>query len=112
MDELTDILYDILYDYDSEEWDEFLPPWQQMRRKGYGFIYLKNPKYPCESDRVYLIRKPTPKERREIVINTVIECNGGTFKIHALAEKLTVSNRTLQNILRQLQKDALIEITP
>lgn len=103
-------LYDILYD--DDEWDEFLFPWQQLRRKGYGFIYIKNPEFPLEDDREYLIRKPTPKERREIVINTVIECNGRTFKIHALAQRLAVSDRTVQTILRQLQKDGLIEIVP
>lgn len=65
-----------------------------------------------DDDREYLIRKPTPKERREIVINTVIECNGRTFKIHALAQRLGVSDRTVQTILRQLQKDGLIEIIP
>lgn len=112
MDELTDILYDILYDYDDEDWEYDLPPWQLMRRKGYGFIYIKNPKYPLESDREYLTRKPTPKERREIVINTVIECNGRTFKIPVLAAKLSVSDRTLQTILRHLEKDGLIQITP
>ncbi len=103
-------LYDILYD--DDEWEDFLFPWQYMRRKGYGFIYIKNPKFPLEDTREYLTRKPTPKERREIVINTVIECNGRTFKIHALAQRLAVSDRTVQSILRQLEKDGLIEITP
>ncbi len=103
-------LYDILYD--DDEWEDFLFPWQYMRRKGYGFIYIKNPKFPLEDSREYITRKPTPKERREIVINTVIECNGRTFKIHALAERLAVSDRTIQTILRQLQNDGLIEITP
>lgn len=112
MDELTDILNDILYDYDDEDWEYDLPPWQLMRRKGYGFIYIRNPKYPMESDREYLTRKPTPKERREIVINTVIECNGRTFKVPVLAAKLGVSDRTLQTILRQLEKDGFIQITP
>lgn len=98
--------------YDIEEWDEDTYPWMQMRRKGYGFIYIKNPDYPMDDYREYLIRKPTPKERREIVINTVIECNGRTFKVHALAQRLGVSDRTVQTIIRQLQKDGLIEITP
>lgn len=106
MNELFDLLYDV------DDWDDSLYPWQLMRRKGYGFIYIKNPKFPLDDDREYLTRKPTPKERREIVINTVIECNGRTFKIHALAVRLGVSDRTVQTILRQLQKDGLIEITP
>ncbi len=98
--------------YDTEKFDEDTYFREQFRRKGYGFIYIKNPDFPIDDDREYLIRKPTPKERREIVINTVIECNGRTFKIHALAERLGVSDRTVQSILRQLQKDELIEITP
>lgn len=98
--------------YDNEEWDEDEYPWKQYRRKGYGFIYIKNPKYPMDDDREYLIRKPTPKERREIVVNTVIECNGRTFKIPMLAKRLGVSDRTVQTILRQLEKDGLIEIVP
>lgn len=97
--------------YDEAEWDED-GPWKQYRRKGYGFIYIKNPDFPMEDDNEYIIRKPTPKERREIVINTVIECNGRTFKIHALAQRLAVSDRTIQAVLRQLQKDGLIQITP
>ena len=98
--------------YDNEEWVEDEYPGKQFRRKGYGFIYIKNPHYLVDDDREYLIRKPTPKERREIVVNTVIECNGRTFKIHALAVRLAVSDRMVQTILRQLQKDGLIEITP
>ena len=98
--------------YDTDKFDEDTYLREQYKHKGYGFIYIKNPDYPMDDDREYLIRKPTPKERREIIINTVIECNGRTFKIHALAVRLGVSDRTLQTILRQLQKDKLIQITP
>lgn len=98
--------------YDNEEWVEDEYPWKQYLRKGYGFIYIKNPNFPLEDDNEYIIRKPTPKERREIVVNTVIECNGRTFKIHALAARLAVSDRTVQTILRQLEKDGLIQIMP
>lgn len=65
-----------------------------------------------EDDNEYIIRKPTPKERREIVINTVIVCNGRTFKVRALAKRLAVSDRTVQTLLRKLEKDKLIQITP
>ena len=98
--------------YDNEEWVEDEYPWKQYLRKGYGFIYIKNPNFPLEDDNEYIIRKPTPKERREIVVNTVIECNGRTFKIHSLAQRLAVSDRTVQTILRQLEKDGLIQIMP
>lgn len=87
--------------------------WGVTKRNRYGFVCIKNPQYCIDDDdREYLIRKPTPKERREIVINTVIECNGRTFKIAMLAKKLGVSDRTVQTILRQLEKDGLIEIIP
>lgn len=98
--------------YDNEEWVEDEYPWKQYLRKGYGFIYIKNLNFPLEDDNEYIIRKPTPKERREIVVNTVIECNGRTFKIHSLAQRLAVSDRTVQTILRQLEKEKLIQITP
>ena len=38
--------------YDNEEWVEDEYPWKQYRRKGYGFIYIKNPNYPMEERRV------------------------------------------------------------
>lgn len=100
--------------YETAEADEYdLLNWEVMEQNKYGFVYVNNPHYLIDGDdRKYLIRKPTPKERREIVINTVIECNGRTFRISTLAERLRVTDRTVQSILRQLQKDGLIEISP
>lgn len=100
--------------YINAEIDEAdLLHWEIMEQNRYGFVYVKNPHYLVDGDdREYLIRKPTPKERREIVVNTVIECNGRTFKIYALAQMLGVSERTVQTILRQLEKDGLIQIIP
>jgi len=97
--------------YENAEVDEIdLIHWEILEPNRYGFVYVKNPRYPIEDDdREYLIRKPTPEERREILINFVIQCNGRTFSIPALADKLGVTDRTIQ---RQLQKDGLIEITP
>lgn len=87
--------------------------WEVMKPNRYGFVYIENPHYLIGGDdRQYIVRKPTPKERREIVINTVIECNGRMFAISTLANKLGVSDRTVQAILRQLQKEGLIEIIP
>lgn len=102
------------FKYENAEIDEFdLINCKTKERNGYGFVYVKNPHYMVDGDeRKYLIRKPTPKERREIIINTVIECNGKTFAIPVLAERLGVTDRTVQSILRQLQKEGLIEIIP
>lgn len=87
--------------------------WEAMEPNRYGFVYVDNPHYLVDGDdRQYLIRKPTPKERKEIVINTVMECNGRTFAVSDLAERLGVSDRTVQTILRQAEKDGLIQIIP
>lgn len=102
------------FKYEKAETDEFtLLNWEATEHNKYGFVYVKNPHYIKDGDeRKYLIRKPTPKERREIIINTVIECDGRTFSIPVLAERLGVTDRTVQSVLRQLQKEGLIEIIP
>lgn len=104
-------LLDKKYRYDSLcAWD--FGDWNTPKNK-YGFVRIKNPDYePYGDERKYIVRKPTPQERREIVINTIIECNGRTFKIPALAKGLGVSDRTIQKILRELEKEELIEIIP
>lgn len=88
----------------------------------YGFIEIANPNYmqdygtdiddALDYTNKCLLRKPTPKERREIIINTIIECNGRAFSIPKLAELLAVSDRTIQNCLRRLKQDGLIEVSP
>jgi len=87
----------------------------------YGFIEVKNPYYmqdyssdseEHDCSREYLLRKPTPSERREIVINTIIQSKGRAFSIVKLASLLAVSDRTIQTLLRNLQKEGLINITP
>ena len=100
--------------YITAEADESdLLHWEAMEHNRYGFVYVKNPKYPIEdSDREYLIRKPTPKERREIVINIIIRNSGKAFAVSDLADKLGVSERMMQTLLRSLQKEGLIEIIP
>lgn len=108
MSDLLDRKFDRFY-----EEDFYIYPSGNAVKNKYGYVRLKNPHYMEDDDeRKFLIRKPTPKERREIIINTVIECNGRSFRIPVLAERLGVSDRTLQTALRQLQKDGLIEIIP
>ncbi len=63
-------------------------------------------------EREYIYRKPTAKERREIVINTIIEANGRAFSIPNFAYLLAVSDRTLQTLLKKLQEEKIIEIIP
>lgn len=87
----------------------------------YGFVEVRNPEYMCEfyderwgetcvDERKYLMRKPTPAERREIVINTIISGGGKRFKISRLAELLAVSKRTVQSLLKSLKEEGLIEV--
>ena len=94
-------------------YEENLLHWEVRKKNRYGFVYVRNPDFLIDGDdREYFIRKPTPKERKEIVVNTVIECNGRMFAISDLAYRLGVSDRTVQMILRELQKERLIEIIP
>ncbi len=105
----------LLYEkYERAEVDiDYLLHWEILEPNRCGFVYVKNPRYPMEDDdREYLIRKPTPEERREIVINLIIECNGRSFSIPNLAHKLGVTDRTIQTLLRSLQKEGLIQIIP
>ena len=103
--------------FDKYEWAQIdeadLLYWEILRPNRYGFVYVKNPHYLVDGDdRKYLIRKPTPAERREIIINTVIECNGRTFRIPVLSHLLGVSDRTVQTVLHRLEQERLIEIIP
>lgn len=100
--------------YEYAEVDESdLIHWEILEPNRYGFVYVQNPRYPVEDDdREYLIRKPTPEERREIVLNFIIQYSGKKFAVSDLAYKLGVSERAMQTLLRQLQKEGLIEIIP
>ncbi len=86
----------------------------------YGFVEIRNPEYMCEfyderfgetyvDEMKYLMRKPSPAERREIVINLIMQNSGRRFKIGRLAELLAVSQRTVQSLLKSLREDGLIE---
>lgn len=44
---------------------------------------------------VYHYRKPTPSERKEIILNYIIDSNGTPIKVNCLASKLAVSDRTI-----------------
>lgn len=57
------------------------------------------------------IRKPTPAEREEIVLNFIREHSGKSVRISWLAEKLAVSDRTIQTILKKFETQGLITRT-
>ena len=59
---------------------------------------------------VYHYRKPTPCERKEIVLNYIIDNSGTPIKVNYLSSKLAVSDRTIQKIIRELANEGLIKI--
>ena len=77
----------------------------------HGFVYVRAGK----EGRVPLweMRKPTPDERLSIIENYIrMHGSEGPIKVSFLAEKLGVSDRTVQSILRLLEEKKAITITP
>lgn len=61
---------------------------------------------------VYYYRKPTPSERKEIILNYIIDNSGTPIKVNFLANKLAVSDRTIQKIIKELTVEGLIKVEP
>ena len=59
---------------------------------------------------VYHYRKPTPKERKEIILNYIIDNSETPIKINYLSSKLAVSARTIQKIIKELANEGLIKV--
>lgn len=59
---------------------------------------------------VYHYRKPTPRERKEIVLNYIIDNSGTPIKVNYLSSKLAVSDRTIQKIIKELANEGLIKV--
>lgn len=59
---------------------------------------------------VYHYRKPTPSERKEIILNYVIDNSGNPIKVNYLSSKLAVSDRTIQKIIKELVNEGLIKV--
>ena len=59
---------------------------------------------------VYHYRKPTPSERKEIILNYIIDNNGTPIKVNYLSSKLAVSDRTIQKIIKELSNEGLIKV--
>ncbi len=56
------------------------------------------------------MRKPTPEERKEIIVNYIIAHNGKYIDMLALADKLCISERLMQMTLKSLREEGLIEV--
>ena len=61
---------------------------------------------------IYLYRKPTPCERKEIILNYIIDNSGTPIKVNYLSSKLAVSDRTIQKIIKELANEGLIKVEP
>lgn len=61
---------------------------------------------------VYHYRKPTPSERKEIILNYIIDNSGNPIKVNYLSSKLAVSDRTIQKIIKELANEGLIKVEP
>ena len=59
---------------------------------------------------VYHYRKPTPSERKEIILNYIIDNSGTPIKVNYLSSKLAVSDRTIQKIIKELASEGLIKV--
>lgn len=87
-----------------------------IHKHKYGFEEIENPEYydnhDCFAPSEFLMRKATPEERREMVINYIIRRRGKPIDLEKLAVKLAVSKRTIQSLMRRLKDDRLIEVKP
>lgn len=61
---------------------------------------------------VYHYRKPTPSERKEIILNYIIDNSGTPIKVNYLSSKLAVSDRTIQKIIKELVNEGIIKVEP
>ena len=61
---------------------------------------------------VYHYRKPTPSERKEIILNYIIDNSDTPIKVNYLSSKLAVSDRTIQKIIKKLSNEGLIKVEP
>ncbi len=75
-------------------------PWQ-CNRYGFVMVYCGRNEY---GQRIHELRKPTPSQRRSIVLSCIRESKGKSIKIHWLAEKLGVSDRTIQSDVRHWEQ--------
>lgn len=75
-----------------------------------GFVYVKvGEEYGVP---IYEMRKPNPFERKCIVANYIRMNSKKMAKVPFLADKLGVTDRTIQLILKQLVEEGMITSTP
>lgn len=84
-----------------------------MKKSKYGYIEFvdrRKLKHDGWDDNIEPeIRKPTPAEREEILLNLLCERSGKPTKVSALAEAFAVSDRTIQKLLKKFEDNGLIK---
>lgn len=60
----------------------------------------------------YLVRTPTPKERKLIVLNYIRMHGGRKIRIEWFSDVLNVSGRTIQKILKELKDKGKVRVIP
>lgn len=58
----------------------------------------------------YLVRKPTPKERKLIVLNYIRMHGGRKIRVEWFSSTLNVSVRTIQKVLKELKEEGKIKV--
>ncbi len=76
---------------------------------GFVLVYAGRNQY---GQRVYEIRKPTPTQRRCMILTYIKENDGFPVKIGWLAKKLGVTDRTIQSDLRFWEGKGFISSSP
>lgn len=87
----------------------------KLHQEKYGFIEIDNPEYYKKNNSYwavpeFLMHKPTPEERKEIIVNYIIAHNDKSIDMGVLASKLCISYRLMQMILKSLQEERLVEV--
>jgi hypothetical protein len=84
---------------------EYLPePWEEcagIKKPKAGYVLFESK--GKNGEKLIELRKPTPAERRLIIKHYIIDHPGRPMKVGWFAEKLNVSERTAQLILRVLE---------
>lgn len=87
-----------------------------IHKNKFGFVEIENPEYYNNSygysPPEFLMRKATPEERREMVVNYIICRDGKPVDLDKVAAKLAVSKRTIQSLMKSLKEEGLIEVLP
>ena len=82
---------------------------EEENYRKYGIVILEVYEKTLRTT-VYYYRKPTPCERKEIILNYIIDNSGTSIKVNYLSSKLAVSDRTIQKIIKELANEGLIKV--